>query len=333
MHSVERVHISFVGCGAFARRYHVPAIEADPAVKVVGICDPTPASETLAFAERHGAKVVSEIGKLPLVAEPPAHSTAIVSSPHTLHADHVAALLKRKYHVLVDKPFVMRLSEAQSLSRDADRQGLVNAVAFNRRFDRACLRTREILAEGGIGQVQFVQTVQLGYEQAGWFVNPALGGGGPYTGRGAHLADLLPWLLDARPRAVRSRLRVGTSGRTDRGGFIELDFDGIECQMTCIEEGWHMWDEVRLFGDEGLIEMRRPLHLPLGWSLEWSTQRGEKVERLAADGRPGAATEDYLAAVRGARSAACSFADAAMSVAIIEAAFDSAANGESWITL
>ena len=36
--------------------------------------------------------------------------------------------------------------------------------------------------------------------------------------------------------------------------------------MTCIEEGWHMWDECRIFGDDGLVELGRPLTASIGWA-------------------------------------------------------------------
>ena len=29
-----------------------------------------------------------------------------------------------------------------------------------------------------------------------------------------------------------------------------------------------MWDEVRIFGDEGMIELRRPLEYPIGWTMD-----------------------------------------------------------------
>ena len=173
---------------------------------------------------------------------------------------------------------------------------VVNAVAYNRRFDAGCLRAREIVREGGIGEVRFVQTVQLGYERAGWFLRPELGGGGPYTGRATHMADLVPWLIDRTATRVRSRLRGGSAERSDHGGFIEVRFGELECQMTCIEEGLHMWDEVRIFGDDGLIELRRPLTAPIGWSLTWLSRDGETVERVDADTHPGDATRDFVAA-------------------------------------
>lgn len=318
------IQVVMIGCGGFARRYHVPALRADAGARIAAICDPAPAPEVLALAAEYGAPLVAEIAALPA---PPGPVLAIVSTPHTLHAAHVAAALARGWHVLCDKPFVSRAAEARALAEEAARRGLVNAVAFNRRLDRGCLMAREALAEGAIGPLRFVQSVQLGYERGGWFLDPALGGGGPFTGRASHIADLIPWLTGLSPTRLRSRLRHGPPGRSDHGGFIELLFGELECHMTCIEEGWHGFDEIRLFGEAGMIELRRPQTLPLGWGCRIATRRGEAQTWLAADPDPGAATRDMLEALRSGRPVACDFAAAELSVRIIEAAFASGRDG------
>jgi predicted dehydrogenase len=330
MNERATIHVLMVGCGAFAHRYHVPAILGDDAVRIGAVFDPQPSEATLRLAQRYGAPVVDRLDELPLPAGP---AFALVTTPHTLHAGHVDAILDRNLDVLVDKPFVMKTTDARRLARRADGAGLVNAVAYNRRFDRGCLRAREIVRDGGIGEVRFVQTVQLGYERAGWFLVPELGGGGPYTGRASHMADLVPWILDRAPTRLRSRLRTGAPTRSDHGGFIELQFDSLECQMTCIEEGWHMWDEVRIFGDDGLIELRRPLTLPIGWSMTWCADRGRRGETLEADAHPGDATRNFLAALRGEARVACTFAEAVPSVEIVDLAFESARRGGEWLAL
>ena len=326
----DRIDILFLGCGAFAHRYHVPAIVADSTLAIAGIFDPYPSDATNALAQRYGAPLVARIDDLPRTA---GLAFAIVTTPHTLHAGHVDALLDRGMHVLVDKPFVMHGADAVRLAQRAEDLRVVNAVAYNRRFDAGCLRAREVVSAGGIGEVRFVQTVQLGYERAGWFLRPELGGGGPYTGRATHMADLVPWLIDRTATRVRSRLRGGSAERSDRGGFIEVRFGELECQMTCIEEGLHMWDEVRLFGDDGLIELRRPLTAPIGWALTWFSHHGEKIERLEADAHPGDATRDFVAAVRGEHPPACTFAQAVPSVRLIECAFESARGDGAWLDL
>lgn len=327
MTDTQPVSLLMIGCGGFARRYHVPAILEDAAVTIAGIFDPQATPEVHALAERYRAPVVAGIDELPAAA---GLACALVTTPHMLHAAHVDAALDRTLHVLVDKPFVMSASDAMRLARRADELGVVNGVAYNRRFDRGCLRAREIVRAGGIGDVRFVQTVQLGYERAGWFLVPELGGGGPYTGRATHMADIVPWLIGRTPTSVRSRLRTSSPRRADHGGFIEVQFGELEWQATCIEEGWHMWDEIRIFGDDGLVELRRPLTAPIGWSMMWLSERGARRETLDADSHPGDATRDFLSAVRGGGRPACTFAEAIPSVALVELAFASAREGGTW---
>jgi hypothetical protein len=149
-------------------------------------------------------------------------------------------------------------------------------------------------------------------------------------GRASHMADLIPWLIGRRPTRLRSRVREGGPTRADLGGFIELQFGSLECHLTCIDEGWHGWDELRLFGENGLVELRRPLKQSIGWELHSWTRRGEALEWLAADPAPGGATADFLAALRGEGAVACSFAAAVTSVAIVEEAFASARAGGDW---
>lgn len=131
---------------------------------------------------------------------------------------------------------------------------------------------------------------------------------------------------------MREIIRGGSATRANRGGFIEVMFGDLECQMTCIEEGWHMWDEVRIFGGDGLVELRRPLKLPTGWTLTARTRRGEALEVLDADPATGAATLDFLAALRGGTRVACS-ADAVTATAIVEQAFESARSDGGWRSL
>ncbi len=321
--------IGFLGCGGFARRYHVPALIGAQSARIAAIHDAHPADALREVAAQAGAKLLGTIAEL---LAPGLCDAVIVSTPHTLHAGHVRQVLEAGRHVLVDKPFVMHGAEARSLADLARAKAVIAGVAFNRRLDRGCIRARELIASGALGALRYVETVQLGYEQSGWFLDPALGGGGPYTGRATHMADIVPWLTGRTPRAVLSRVRPGPAGRTDRGGFIDLAFDDLECRMTCIEEGLRAWDEVRIFGDDGMVELRRPLHFPIGWQMVWQRERGRAIEEIAADDSPGACTRDFVAAIAAGRPTVCSFDDAWISVRIIEAAFESARGG-GWIAI
>jgi predicted dehydrogenase len=310
-----------IGCGGFSRRYHVPILKADKQLQWVGIFDPHPTDAVKELAQQTGAKLVDRIDLLP------AANAALITTPHTLHAQHVDFALNKGWATMVDKPFVMHTKDALQLIEKANNKKLLNAVGFNRRMDPGCLKTRELIANGKIGQIRFVQTIQLGYEAGGWFLQPELGGGGAFTGRATHMADIVPWLLQKRPHRVRSRLRPGPAGRVDRGGFIDLEFDQLECQMTCIDQGLHMWDEIRIFGESGFIELRRPLNFPTGWAMQCLSADGQTVvDQVSAQPGEGVVTNNFLNALHQGAAVACSFSDALLSVEIIEAAFESAKN-------
>ena len=329
MNSTAKLKLAFLGCGNFSRRYHVPALDAGSRATLAMICDTGDAPALRELAARTGATLTRRIDDL---FAPGACDAVIISTPHTLHAGHAMQCLEHGKHVLVDKPFVMRSGEAKQLNDAAKARELVGAVAFNRRFDAGCRRAREMIRDRTLGEIRYVETVQLGYEPQGWFLDPALGGGGPFTGRGAHMADLLPWLLDRNPDRVRAVTRAGPPGRTDAGGFIEVDFGALRCHLTCIETGLHMWDEIRIFGDQGLVELCRPLDIPLGWQLTHRDRRRKPVETIEADDTPGAATRDFISAIGDRRVApACTFAQAWTSVRVIELAFESAGKDGAWL--
>jgi predicted dehydrogenase len=320
------LNVALVGCGAFARLYHVPVLTTDPRVRLRAICDPAPDAAARELAARSGARLTPTLLEACALAD-----AVVISTPHALHAEHARAALAHGRHVLLDKPFVLTSPDAQALSELAAARGLVAAVAFNRRFDPACRRARELVATEALGPLSLAETVQLGYAATGWVGDPALGGGGPFVGRGAHMADLVPWLTGLRPRRVRAWLRAGPVRRVDHGGLVEVVGDGPDWRAACLTAGLPMWDEVRLFGEAGLVELRRPLGQPLGWTLTHLGSRGEVVEALPADPAIGAATRDFLDAVEGRGGPACSFQDARLSVRLIEAAFESAARDGAWI--
>jgi predicted dehydrogenase len=324
------LRLAMVGCGAFSRRYHLPAIEADEGVTLTAIFDPTPADAVRDLAARHGALLTADLA---MALAPGLADAAIVTTPHTLHARHVDAVLVAGLHVLVDKPFVVHSADARRLAEAATAAGLVAAVAFNRRFDESCLRARALVADGTIGDLAYVETVQLGWERAGWFLDPVLNGPGPFMGRLTHMADIVPWITKRTPRRLRCLVKPALiAGRTDRGGVVDVDLGGLECRFTCLEDGLHMWDEVRLFGTNGLVELRRPLDLPIGWQLS-RRDRLKEIELLAADPTPGDATRDFFSAIREATLPACSFADAWLSVRVVEAAYQSSQANGAWLDI
>lgn len=321
--------IGLIGCGGFASRYHLPALLGMSGVVLRWICEIAPTRILKEFTRKAGVKLINEPSKM---YSDDNCEAVVISIPHTLHYRYVLDAIRFGRHVLVDKPLTTVTGEAAELAREADRAELVGAVAFNRRFDPGCIRAREIIGSGGIGKLIYVTGFQFGY-QTGWVLNPELGGGGVFWGRGIHLADLVPWLAGAKPIRVRGWVSKGPTDRVDYGGAIDVSFDGFENHIVCKEKGWRGWDELRLYGDRGMIELRRPPAREHGWAMNWECEGDSSIEHVPSQEAAGAATKDFVNAVTTGSTPACTFAAAAQSVALIESAFTSAAQGGSWIDL
>jgi predicted dehydrogenase len=114
---------------------------------------------------------------------------------------------------------------------------------------------RDHVAGGGLGRV--VRThgwgVHAGWGPSGWFVDPALAGGGALIDMGIHAIDTARFLLgDPRPDRVSASIGVGCHGdyEVDDDGIVVVDWDdGVR---SSVEFGW--W-QPRLGGLEADTEV------------------------------------------------------------------------------
>lgn len=315
------LRLGIIGCGGFVHHYHVPALRRSDQLELVGVCDPTPSMQTRVLTSDLGAALVSDPSELLDGLHPDA---VLVSSPHALHADHIAKCVQAGAHVLVDKPFVLTVDDATRLTALAADARVVGGVAFNRRLDQGFRYAREILSAGDLGDLLHVETVQLGYPSDGWYGDPALSGGGPFTGRGTHMADAVPWLTGRTVRSLFAGLVPGPHAEgVDSGGFIAADLGGPWWHATVrAGDPWNH-DEVRLYGTLGSLVIRRPADQTFSWICEHRALDDEELGRSGL-GQTQFALDDFALAVASGGSPACSFADAVPSVAVIETAFATA---------
>jgi D-galacturonate reductase len=77
---------------------------------------------------------------------------AVIALPDHLHFDAAMAALEAGQHLLVVKPLVMKLEEAETIERDALRRGLFVGVEYHKRFDDRSLLARRKYRAGEFGE-------------------------------------------------------------------------------------------------------------------------------------------------------------------------------------
>lgn len=144
--------VALIGTG-FIADVHMQALRAVPDVEVVAVCDPQrERAERLArkYGIRHVGSSIAEVAALGGV------DAAHVLVPPALHLAVATQCLQAGWHVLVEKPLVLRAADVEGLQALAGAQQRVLAVNHNQTFHPAVRRLLGHVAAGRLGRLEHV---------------------------------------------------------------------------------------------------------------------------------------------------------------------------------
>lgn len=152
--STNTLKVGIVGCGMFADT-HLGIIKKIKNAEVVAICDlnQTAAEET---ATKFGIRgKYSDINEM--LEKEKLDVVHIVTSGQS-HLALALAAIKKKVNVLVEKPFALNADQAKQIFQAAEKNKVKVCVDHNHLFDEVMIRTRELLAQGAVGKVCYVES-------------------------------------------------------------------------------------------------------------------------------------------------------------------------------
>ncbi len=158
-----------------------------------------------------------------------------VCTPNALHAEQVRLALTAGKHVVCEKPLAPTVAEAEVLLAEAQRAGLVHAVAYNYRHYPAVQAMRVAVAARRLGRVHLVRGCYLldeilTIDDAGaWLLDPARRGEAlSLADVGVHWWDMVEHVTGQRVTEVvcsRQAVRPG-GGVGEDSAAIMLRLDG-----------------------------------------------------------------------------------------------------------
>lgn len=182
--------MAVVGCGAVAERVHLPCLSEYPHATASLLVD-RDLSRAKELAEKFDVPDVSD--SLDIV--PQRADAAIVSVPHRLHSSVSLQLLKRRVHVLVEKPMAFTVEECDEMIRAAAESDVVLAVGLMRHFKWSVQFTREAIRKRLLGSISHVDAEEG--REFNWPLasnsafSRAESGGGVLADTGAHTVDVV----------------------------------------------------------------------------------------------------------------------------------------------
>lgn len=204
--SEPAIGVVCVGAGWVTGERHVPALRADPRVRVVGVVD-----RDRARAEAMARKAGAPYAGTSLAEDWVAEAAAVtVGAPPLVHADLAGSALERGLHCLCEKPLALPAGAARDLAARAREAGRVLAVVHNFQFARSAVRLFDLVDRGDLGELRSVRGIQLSNPRRrlpSWY---AALPGGLFTDEAPHLLYLLRRFLGRlEPRVVDGRVEDG----------------------------------------------------------------------------------------------------------------------------
>ncbi|MED5407052.1 MAG: Gfo/Idh/MocA family oxidoreductase, partial [Pseudomonadota bacterium] len=144
---MNRSTLAIIGCGVIGRR-HLKAIGAIEEADLLAIVDPLPHAADI--ATDLGAAFYTSVEKMLHEVQP---QGVIVSTPTEQHLQPVLEALKAGAQVLVEKPIVATLAQAESILRAAEKASRHVLVGHHRRYYTITQKARQLVREGALGEL------------------------------------------------------------------------------------------------------------------------------------------------------------------------------------
>jgi predicted dehydrogenase len=319
------VRFAVVGCGAAATRIHLPALRASGA-EVVVFASRSRSSAEAACRQWGSGDVVDRwedaVGRGDVDA-------VVVATPNAVHAAVAIAAASEGKHVLVDKPLACTAAEADSMIAAAENAGVVLVPFQNLRFAAPFVAAHAVVAAGGVGEVTGLRAAfghggpQAWAPHATWFFEPTSAGGGCLLDLGVHIIDVVRNVTGDEITSVAAELNGPADGvEVDAQLVVRLEGGAI----GTVHASWSS----RPGPDHVLtvVGTTGTLHLDTRTPLTLLSGDGER-ERVSLPEATSSPVGEFLAAVRGERPPSVTAADGRAAVAVVEAAYRSAAEGRT----
>lgn len=325
--------------------FHGPLLAANPHFEITKILE----RKKQASKEKHpSASIVRYYDD---ILDDPGIELVVVNTPDQYHFHMALQAIENGKHVVVEKPFTLRTSDADELIHNARKKGVLLTVFQNRRWDGDFLTVQSLIKEKKLGRlVEFESHFDRyrNFLQDSWKDQRSSGSGTLYN-LGSHLIDQALVLFGVPDRIFCDVRKLRTGAEVDDSFDLFMLYPEIKCLLRASylvrEPGprfilhgtdgsflkWHLDPQEELLKN-GVV----PDHD--GWAREEPSKRGilhteanGKAIRTLQETVPGdyrVFYDNLYEAIRNGEQLLVRPEESRNVIRIIEAAYKSGRNGE-----
>jgi predicted dehydrogenase len=241
-----------IGIGDITRKRVLPAILQEPRSELYALLTRDP-RKAQAYP---GARVFTALEE---ALCDPALDAVYVASPVALHGPQTIASLRAGKHVLCEKPVGMNYAQAESMVAAARETGRLFGVAYYRRLFPKLLRTRQLIAQGAIGQAVLAEAnchSWLPIQERSWLWDPELAGGGPLYDIASHRIDAFNFLFGRPERGTGLLSNAVHRLPVEDSATVLIDYPGGVRGIVDVRWNSHTErDQFRVIGTDGELNL------------------------------------------------------------------------------
>ena len=227
----ERIRWGILSTANIGRRV-IPAIHASHNGEVLAVCSRS-LERAQAFAEDQS--IPRAYGSYEALLADHDLDAIYVPLPNSMHAEWSIKCAEAGIATLCEKPFASDAFEAQSIVDAFERHGVPLAEAFMYRFHPQHTKVKEIIADGGIGELQFINcsfTFPISSDANIRLSKPLAGGS--LMDVGCYCVNLMRFMTGEEPARVTASAQFGQQTRVDEALAGTLEFpSGVIGHFEC----------------------------------------------------------------------------------------------------
>ncbi len=233
---MKRLNLAIVGMGKIARDQHLPAIAANPALRLMAVASP-----------HHTLEGLPNFPSLDVMLRAmPEIEAIVVSTPPQVRYDIAWHALNHRKHVMLEKPPGATLSEVQSLVALAERQQVALFASWHSRESAAVESARDWLAARHIRKVRvtWMEDVRVWHPGQTWIWKA--GGLGVFD-PGINALSILTKIIPGNVLLREATLSFPSNCETPIAASLLLHDDRgapIEMELDFLQTGPQTWDIV-----------------------------------------------------------------------------------------
>lgn len=153
MMETGKARVAVIGTGWWSTTAHIPGLRVNPDAELVALSDKR--QEALARATATYGPVKTYLDYREMLAQEKLDGV-VVCVNHAAHYEVAKACLEAGLHVMLDKPMVLKASDAHELQRLARHRSVELIIGYPWQYTEITRRARDIVQSGELGAIEYV---------------------------------------------------------------------------------------------------------------------------------------------------------------------------------